>query len=955
MNRGRLATVGYVAVLAATATVSLGWLAAGLVVAAPRSGPLDQAVLDYAGSVLNLAIAAVLLRTGGRSWPLRLLVVAMIGSAGAFNLQAHAAAVTVQGATGLPVAGLHQVVLHAVACAAYVLALLVFPRAPRWAGWRGSTARLMVATAAGGLLVVGFGTALLPHTISCILFFGFGVPIAGLVVLGPRVRRAATGGQRTQARLLLCALAATFATAAVLAAVTLVLAGLGQPGLTLVDPTEHAGTAAGTPTALLFWFSRLASAAIAVAALVATTGGSRLWTAERVFSRGLAATLVAALTGGLYAVVRAALGAPAETGIAAIGLSALAAVPVALVVTPLYLRVENLVDRLLYGTRPTPYSVLAGVAALSRTAAGDAPDLARAAEAVGRGLGASLCRLTVHRPGLRDRTYAWSAAGDGADGGVHGEVDGGPDDDLVTVGVRHGGEELGEIAVDRAAVAGLNAQRRHLLTDIADSLGVVLQASRSGIELERQLRAAVAHGERIAVARRETVAEMDGERRRIERDLHDGAQHHLVTLGLTLGLVEHQVETAQFDQARDRLDHLLAQIDVTEAVLAETATGVSSALLAEQGLIAALTAALSGADPPITLDDDGVTPARRYPAEIGDTAYFCCLEAVNNARKHAPGAPVTISIAELDGRLRMTVRDTGPGFTPDPIPGIGIPTSAGRGMRNVRARLAAVGGTFAIDSAPGAGTTVEWTLPLPADAGGGDSGGDGSSDGDGDGDGSGGGGSGGSGGGGSGGGGSGGSGGGGSGGGAGAGGENGAGPLRERMRDLVRSAARIYDGTDRAAEIDAIAARLDTPDPAAGSDVHAVRSALVAVEDVVATSPPAGDATHRLRYELERLRSGAHELTELDLADVLRTGDVALPDELRRSAERLLGTAGAGARVRLGLTEQADPDEVRLAAAAELARWQRWAAHPASTGNVRDVAHVVVRTCEHLVADTRAD
>ena len=906
----------YLALLTATAAVSLGWLALGFAVAvarywpgaldalaapaaagsrwargvaeaAPRSEPLDQAVLDYLCSALNLVLAALLLRSGRGSWSLRLLAVAMIGSAGAFNLQAHAAAVAVQTATGFSAGQLHQVLLHALACAAYVVALLVFPTAAPPPGWRGRAGGPVAAAAAAGLLVAGFGTAVLPHTISCVLFFGFGVPVAGLAALPSRVRHGSTAEQRTQARLLLCALAATFATAVVLAVVTVVLAALGAPGLTLIDPTADDGAAAGGPIALLFWFSRAASVAIAAAVLVAATGGSRLWTAERVFSRGLAVTGVAALTGGLFATVRAVLGGPGATGATAVGLAALAAVPVALVVAPLYLRAENLVDRLLYGRRPTPYSALAGVAALSRATAGDAPDLARAAEAVGRGLGAARCRLTVHRADLRDRTYDWGE---------------GPWDDLVTVAVRHGDDELGGIGVDRAAVAGLNAQRRHLLTDIADSLGVVLQASRSGVELERQLRTAVAHGERIAAARRQAVAEMDRERRRIERDLHDGAQHHLVTLGLTLGLVEHQVGAGRFDQARERLDQLLTQLDVTESVLAETATGVSSALLTEQGLVAALTAALSGASPPVTVDD-GVGPARRYPAEIAETAYFCCLEAVNNARKHAPGAAVTIAVAELGGRLRMQVRDTGPGFTPDPVPGIGIPASAGRGMRNVSARLAAAGGTLEIRSAPGEGTTVEWTLPLPEDTGDSGDSGDGTE------------------------------------------GADGHGSLPVRMRELLGSVAAAYRGTDRAGQVAALAARLD-----ARSGVVEVRAVLADLEAVVAASPPGGEATDRLRYELERLRSGAHELAELDLADVLRTGGVALPDGLRSSAERLLGAAGAGPRARLGLPEGAGPHEVHRAAARELARWQRWAVHPASTGGVRDVAHVLVRTCEHLLA-----
>lgn len=931
---GRSATAGYVGLLAVCTVVSLGWLAVGMVVtvagywpgvldslrtaaaggstwargvveAAPRSEPLDQAVLDHGFSALNLVIAAVLLRHARRSWSLRLLVIAMVGSAGAFNLQAHAAAVAVEIATGWSVGHVHQVVLHGVASTAYILALLVFPTVS-WTArhWRGPAGNLLITVGVGTLLLVGFGTALLPHTTSCILFFGFLVPIAGLVVLPARVRRGATSEQRTQARLLLSVLVAAFATAAVLAVVTLVLAGLGQSGLTLYDPTAHAVAGGERPTALLFWFSRLASAAIATAVLVATVG-ARPGTTEQLFGRGLAATLVAALAGGAYAVVRAALGDRwGVPGVGAPATAVLAAVPVALVFLPLYLRVENLVDRLLYGPRPTPYSVLAGVAALSHTTATDAPDLARVAEAVAHGLGATTCRLTVRRPGLRDRTYSWT----------DGDTDAG---DLVTVPISQGDDELGEIAVDRAAVAGLHAQRRHLLEDIADSLRVVLQASRSGIELERQLRAAVAHGEAIAVARRAAVAEMDSERRRIERDLHDGAQHHLVTLGLTLGLVEHQVGTGQIHEARERLDQLMVQVDVAEAVLAETATGVSSAALSERGLAAALSAALSGALPPVTVECDGVPASRRFPAEIGDTAYFCCLEAVNNARKHAPGVPVTVSIAELDGTLRMAVCDTGPGFTPEPVPGTGAPAAAGRGLRNVTARITAVGGTIAIRSAPGAGTTVEWSLPLPGEGEG--EGADAA----------------------------------GTGGGDARGAEDGT-PLLRRMRDLVRHAAEVYAGTDRSGDLAEIATRLDAPGCAAGegrSDVLEVRAALTALEAVVRSSPLDGDRTHRLRYELERLRSGAHELAEIRLADTLRAGDVALPEEARRSAERLLGLRGADPRVRLGLDAEADEHEIRVAAAAELARWQRWATHPASTGGVRDAAQVVVRTCEHLLAE----
>ncbi|NMH95059.1 histidine kinase, partial [Pseudonocardia bannensis] len=735
-SSGGLASAGYVLLLTVCAAVSVAWLAIGAVVAvvayapgaaaaltdaaaqgdlwargvldaAAGSEPLGQAVLDYAFSLLSLVVAALLLVSGGRSWSMRLLVIAMVGSAGAFNLQAHAAAVAVQTATGLSMGGLHQVLLHGVACAAYILALLLFPAGRDVGRGSGFARAVLVAAGAGTLLVVGFGTALLPHSLSCVLFFGFLVPQVGLIALPRRIRAGATAEQRTQARLLFSVLVAASVIAAVLGLITLMLWLLDWPGLVLIDPTASSmGEGGGEPTGLLFWFARLASVAIAGAVLVAArrTG---LWTAERLFSRGLAAALVVALAGGGYVLVEALAGFLIDTESAggAFAVAALTTVLAALVFLTLQVRAERVVDRLLYGTRPTPYSVLAGIAELSHSTATDEPDLAGVAEAVGRGLGAGTCRLTVFRPGLRDRTYTWVASGPGA-----ADHDA---DDLVEVPVRQGEEHVGAIAVDRGAVAGLHAQRDHLLEDIADSLGVVLQASRFGIELERQLRAALAHAGNIAASRRQAVAEMDSERRRIERDLHDGAQHHLVSLRLTLGLVEHQVGTGQFEQARDRLDQITGQIGTAEMVLAETATGVSSPLLADRGLVAALEVELGGGHPPVAVDTDGLGTGRRFPADVEAAVYFCCLESVNNARKHAPGASVGVRLATVDGALHFTVRDDGPGWDQGAAAG-----SPGRGMRNLTARIAAVGGRITVRSAPGAGTTITGTVPLPAgDAG----------------------------------------------------------------------------------------------------------------------------------------------------------------------------------------------------------------------------------------------
>ncbi|AEA25208.1 histidine kinase [Pseudonocardia dioxanivorans CB1190] len=697
------AVVGFAAsspAFAASLTASAangGTWAQGILGALGHSEPGAQALLDYALSLASILLGVVMAVRRGRSWSARLLVLALVGSAGAFNLQAHAAASAVETATGLAIGGVHQILLHGVACAAYILALLIFPPGADEASADGAGIRrpgaVPVVVATVTLLLAGFGTALLPHTASCVLFFGFAVPAAGLLALPRRVRHSSTDDQRTQARLLFSVLLAAGAIAVVLAGVSLLVWGIGWGGLALMDPT--AGGSGDLPLALLFWFSRLACVAIAGAVLIALrTGG--LQNAERWFSRGLVVALDTAVIGGGYVLVHTVVallvGGPGATLWSAVAACTVAAVAF----LPVHVAAERIVDRLLYGTRPTPYSVLAGIAALSRSTAADAPDLARVAEAVGRGLGATTCRLTVVRPGLRDRTYSW------AEPGVH------VADDLTEVAVRHGEERIGTIAVDRAAVAGLGAQRQSLLTDIADSLGAVLQASRYGIELERQLRAALAHAGEIAVSRRAAVAEMDGERRRIERDLHDGAQHHLVSLRLSLGLVEHLVKAGKFDQARERLDQVVEQIRTAESILAETATGVVSPLLSEHGLVGGLATELGGGSPPVAVEAPGLAGVR-FPADVEAAVWFCCLEGVNNARKYAGGAPVVVRLAVQGGSLRFLVRDEGPGFDQTAAQG-----GANRGMRNLVARISSVGGRIEVRSRPGEGTTVEGSVPVPS-------------------------------------------------------------------------------------------------------------------------------------------------------------------------------------------------------------------------------------------------
>lgn len=389
------------------------------------------------------------------------------------------------------------------------------------------------------------------------------------------------------------------------------------------------------------------------------------------------------------------------------------------------------------------------------------------------------------------------------------------------------------------------------------------------------------------------------------------------------GLLEHEIGCGAYDQARQRLGQLATQIGTAQAVLAETAAGVSSIMLSERGLVAALNADLSGANPPVVVMSQAATSqenlsGRRFPPEVEAAVYFCCLEAVNNARKHAPGAAVEVQVCEVNGFLRFTVRDEGPGFASGSASqagsGAGSGTgSGGRGLRNVTARITAVGGKISIRSIPGVGTTIEGRVPLspkvrPMTTAGAEA----------------------------------------------ATPDVPAQSVLGQVRAAVREARELYAGSAESGSLRELDAQLDEPIVAQGGDVQRAellqaRSALAVLEALARSSPRGADRTTRLCYQLERIRAGAHQLTEIDLIDELQSGTVQLAGDERRVAEELLGAAGAQPWARLGLAADADTGEVRRAARTALVRWQRRAAHPASTRATRQVAEVLVRTCEELL------
>ncbi len=200
-------------------------------------------------------------------------------------------------------------------------------------------------------------------------------------------------------------------------------------------------------------------------------------------------------------------------------------------------------------------------------------------------------------------------------------------------------------------------------------------------------------------AQQRIIDAADAERRRIERDLHDGAQQRMVAVAVTLGLAEAQLASDPshaarlIAQAREE-----AQLAVKE--LRELARGIHPALLSDRGLGAALEALASRAPIPVTVSGVPEAPLRE-PVEAA--AYFVTAEALTNVAKYARASEASVELATEDDCLRVSVRDDGVG---------GADPSTGSGLRGLCDRVEALDGRLEIESPPGSGTTLTVKLPL---------------------------------------------------------------------------------------------------------------------------------------------------------------------------------------------------------------------------------------------------
>jgi signal transduction histidine kinase len=409
----------------------------------------------------------------------------------------------------------------------------------------------------------------------------------------------------------------------------------------------------------------------------------RLYDLDLVVQKTVLYVTVAVLLTGVFLLIAVAIGGIAGRGEAG---AVVAAAAIGLSLWPAIRLAKRVADRLVYGGRATPYEVLTEFSARVGGSYGAEDVLPRMAEIVAGAVGA---RRAVVWLRIGDELRPAAVAPDG-DSPAPVRISGSELPALAadgTVEVRDHGELLGALSVDTPSNDPMNPSKERLVRDLASQAGLVLR----NVRLIEELRE----------SRRRIVAVQDERARKLERNIHDGAQQQLVALSVKLRLAE---QLADRDAAKTK--EMLAQLqgEATDALenLRDLARGIYPPLLANAGLGAAIEAQARKSPVPVDFGVDGIG---RYPQELEAAVYFCVLEAMQNIAKYSRANLARIRLVETNGDLTFTVVDDGVGFDPSRTRGSGVP--------NMRDRMEALGGHVEIQSSVGSGTRVAGLIPVP--------------------------------------------------------------------------------------------------------------------------------------------------------------------------------------------------------------------------------------------------
>jgi signal transduction histidine kinase len=448
---------------------------------------------------------------------------------------------------------------------------------------------------------------------------------------------------------------------------------------------------------------------------------------DRLLVHSITLAGLAALVGGSYLLIVLGLGhQPSDSEKTLLGLSMLAALIAALLWVPARERLTELATRRVYGEGHAPDEVLRTFGSRLTRALPLDELLLQLAESLKATMNLDVAEVWTRGSAGLERAVSVPERGPAtiplapeeetvvAHAGVSGPawaqvwlpaiLTGLEDPVLRTAPVTNSGELLGLIVVRRAPGAlPFNEADDLALTELARQVGLALHNVKLDSALQESLDAVRRQADELRRSRARIVEATDTERRRIERDLHDGAQQHLVALAVAVRLAR-QIADNDPEQAKVMLDQIGTDLQDAVQELRNLAHGIYPPLLMDRGLPDALRAAAGRAALPTTVEAEGIG---RYPQQVEAAVYFCCLEAMQNAGKHAgDGASMTVSLREVEGALVFEVADDGAGFS------LESGAHKGHGFVNMSDRVGAFGGSVTVDSAPGRGTRIGGRIPL---------------------------------------------------------------------------------------------------------------------------------------------------------------------------------------------------------------------------------------------------
>jgi len=376
-----------------------------------------------------------------------------------------------------------------------------------------------------------------------------------------------------------------------------------------------------------------------------------------------------------------------------VGLSILATAIVALGLEPLRSALEGLAKQWVQGDRATPYDVLSRFTESltgELEAEGHVELPLRMARLLAEGTGARWAEVWLVVEGEPALAAAWPPEGGSRqhhfDGDRHG---------LRSLDVTLDGARLGVLRLQEHRDQPLSPVEERLFADLAAQAGLVLRGAALRVDLAKRVEDLASLAEDLQVSRRRVVDAHDSERRRLERDIHDGAQQHLVAL-----VVNFRVAHTLSGRAPARAHAVLVEqeraVDNAITSLRDLSRGIYPQVLTEAGVAAAVRDVVDSSIIPVAVLDGGIG---RQGAELETALYFCCVEAVQNAVKHAAPGRIEVELTRLGDRIVLRVRDDGRGFD------VAAVLAAG-GLGNLRDRVDSVGGNLVVRTNEAGGTDV---------------------------------------------------------------------------------------------------------------------------------------------------------------------------------------------------------------------------------------------------------